>query len=61
MDPLVRGGQLSGIAGGGGGGGLRTILHGEERAGEKKTLDCAVCAFIIPILFTVVATAAVTC
>ena len=32
--------------------GLRTILRGGERAGEK-TLDCAVRAFIIPILFTV--------
>ena len=30
-DPLVRGGQLSGIAGG-----LRTILRGGERAGENK-------------------------
>ena len=24
--------------------GLRTILHGDERAGEKKTLDCIVAA-----------------
>ena len=42
--------------------GLRTILRGGERAGEKKKhLDCAVRAFIIPILFTVVATNSVTC
>ena len=40
--------------------GLRTILRRGERAGEK-TLDSAVCAFIIPILFTVVAGDSVTC
>ena len=52
---VVRGGQGSGIA----------VGSEQFSAGVsglvKKTLDCAVRAFIIPILFTDVATDSVTC
>ena len=52
---MVRGGQMSGIAGG-------SIQFSAGVSGlVKKPLDCAVSAFIIPILFTVVATDSVTC